>query len=362
MDHLVLALFASAALFIATGALLLFVTLSKPSRWSRIAAVCALLTISGAGATMMMSYGGEASIVLERAGPIVRRAIAKGERGYFEFVDEKSKAGDGADEAEPAPRSLLQRVLLADDTRKPERDRTHLKDCPHCPELVVVQPAYLRMGAPATDPDATAAERPTQVVRIDHPFEIGRSEVTVAQFLAFAKATGGAMPTCAGGDITDPRLPITCVTWAEAKDYVRWLSTTTDLRYNLPSEAEWEHAARAGSGDRYMTGHLLLPAAANVGAEGGRPEPVGRRAANGFGLHDLHGNVAEMVQDCWQASPAKLLGDGTPKAPRGSCTYRALRDAHAGEAASLARVSLRRPITPDMRHPGVGFRVMRELR
>ena len=360
MDEFILAQYASAALFVVTGALVLVVTLSRPSRWSRVAALASLVTVSGAGTAMMMSYTGEAAIELDRAGPIKRRAAMSGERGYFEFADEEPDE-DAGQQGGRQKESLLQQVLFRADDAAGRPGHT-LKDCPHCPELVIVQSGYFRMGAPASDGDATPAEHPGQVVRIAQPFAIGRHEVTVAQYLAFAKATGRTMPVCDGGDLSEPRLPITCVSWHDAKAYAGWLSATTDLTYRLPSEAEWEHAARAGSAARYTTGHELRPGAANVGAGDGRPERVGRRSPNGFGLHDVHGNVAEMVQDCWVATPSRLPSNGAPRAARGGCSLRALRDAHAGEPEAAARVSARRPIAPDVRHSGVGFRVVRELR
>ena len=219
MNELILVQFVSAALFVLTGALVLYVTLGTPSRKTRRAAIASLGTAAGACTFMLLAYAGEKPLDLQRAGPILRHAAGGGERGVFEYADTDV---DEAGEASGA--GLLRKAMWggADDSKRPGKV---LKDCPHCPELVIVPAGFFRIGAAAGDPDATANERPGQTVRISRPFAIGRHEVTVGQYAAFLKATGGQVPACSGArDIGDPRLPVTCVSWRDAKAYTTWLS------------------------------------------------------------------------------------------------------------------------------------------
>ena len=108
------------------------------------------------------------------------------------------------------------------------------------------------------------------------------------------------------------------------------------------------------------TGAVLAQDTAAAGLAGARPSQVGRFAPNAFGLFDVHGNVAEWVADCWVESLTKLPSDASP-ASRRDCPQRALRDAAWNEPARAARVSARRPLEPDVRRPGIGFRVARDL-
>ena len=180
-------------------------------------------------------------------------------------------------------------------------------------------------------------------------------------------ATGRALPACSvPRDFSDLRLPIECVTVQDAKAYVAWLREKTSLTYRLPSEAEWEFAARAGAETRYLSGDTLALSTANIGTAQtamtkARLTPVGSFGANAYGLHDVHGNVAEITGDCWVGSVERLPGDASPARRRANCAFHALRDAHAGETTAAARLSARRPIAIDARLPGVGFRVARTL-
>ena len=107
---------------------------------------------------------------------------------------------------------------------------------------------------------------------------------------------------------------------------------------------------------------MLAADAANVGHRDARLLPVGSFTANGFGLYDVNGNAAELAADCWRDSPAALPGDARPARAGWTCPQRALRDGSAAEPVAAVRLSARRPIAPDARMAGVGFRVMREVR
>ena len=123
--------------------------------------------------------------------------------------------------------------------------------------------------------------------------------------------------------------PAIDVSWHEAQAYVAWLSEKTGKRCRLLSESEWEYAARAGAATRYSWGDGIGRNRANCSGCGSRWDdrqtaPVGSFAANGFGLHDMHGNVWEWVADCWNGSYAGAPSDGSAR-ESGNCSRRVLR-------------------------------------
>ena len=286
---------------------------------------------------------------MERAGPI-RRWIKEVERGYFEFEDK-----DHNDDVESVEnQSLLSRIFGAG-----KQSSDALKNCKHCPKMVVVKAGFFQMGAASNDGDAKPEETPTKLIGIDRPFAIGRYEVTVGQYGAFVEAAGRPRPQCSSTPaVSDSSLPVSCVSWRDAQEYVEWLSKTTGLNWYLPSEAEWEFAARGGVTTRYVTGHELSDKE-KLANFSGHVLPIVGRKPNEYGLHDVHGNLAEIVGGCWVQSPTALHGNGTSQSSASGCRTRVLRDAHAGEAITLSRLSARRPIDPDAKSPGVGFRVAR---
>ena len=131
--------------------------------------------------------------------------------------------------------------------------------------------------------------------------------------------------------------------------------------FRLPSEAEWTYAARGGASTRYALGDEIPNGDAHI--EQRRPQrmAVGTYPANGYGLRDVHGSVAEMVADCWVDTLRATPSDASQWNRRGDCTRRVLKDAHAGEAETMSRLSARRPVPIDEARIGVGFRVMRQL-
>ncbi len=152
----------------------------------------------------------------------------------------------------------------------------------------------------------------------------------------------------------------------DARAYVEWLSDWSGQTYRLPSAAEWEYAARAWTAAPYLTGTSLKPVAANIARDKATPSSgpvaVGSYPANGFGLHDMMGNVAEWVSDCWIATLWISPTNGKPAVRRGDCSKRVVKDGAWMDDARYARVSARRQLAPDMALAGVGFRVVREMR
>ena len=239
-----------------------------------------------------------------------------------------------------------------------------IRDCDACPDLVVVPAGTFRMGDLTGGGDSD--EGPVRTVEIPLAFALARYETTFADWDACAAAgacRGGVSDIGLGRD----RRPVMLVTWNDAKDYTDWLSRLTGKAYRLPSEAEWEYAARAGSGTRFPWGNEVGRGHANCEEcgmpwEDPRTAPVGSFAANAFGLHDMVGNVYEWVADCAGDSYAGAPSDGSALGPvDGTCAWRMMR---GGSWCSLPRASrpANRVRVPDAFHDiHVGFRVARSL-
>jgi len=231
-----------------------------------------------------------------------------------------------------------------------------IKDCPTCPEVVVVPPGRFNMGSNSIGGD----EKPVHPVTIPRPIAMGRFEVTFAEYDACLAARG------CRSNVSDlgwgrGSNPVIHVTWNDAQDYVRWLSATTGQRYRLPTEAEWEYAARGGSGaeDVFGAGQANCEHCGSPW-DGKRVAPVGRFPPNGFGLYDMLGNAWEWTLDCWNDNYRGAPLDGSPWLA-GDCSRRSLRGGGWNNDRDKATAAYRNkdPITD--RDPDNGFRVVREL-
>ncbi|MEQ8860096.1 MAG: SUMF1/EgtB/PvdO family nonheme iron enzyme [Pseudomonadales bacterium] len=250
--------------------------------------------------------------------------------------------------------------------------RDPLPDGGQGPELVVVPPGTFAMGSR----DGPPSERPLRQVTITEPFAIGVHEVTVAEYRHFAAAAGRRLDERIGAAAAD--LPVTHVSFADARAYADWLSAQTGQRYRLPSEAEWEYAARAGSRGEYTFGDdpKALCGHGNIGdvslrrryqaydsadCDDGFVElaPVGSFAANAFGLHDVHGNAAEWVQECGLPSYADAPQDGASIDDGANCRTHGVRGGSWDDAAANTRLAKRNIASSASGNRG--FRVLREL-
>jgi formylglycine-generating enzyme required for sulfatase activity len=244
-------------------------------------------------------------------------------------------------------------------------------------------------------------EGPVRQMKIARPFALGRYEVTNAQYRRFAAATQRPAATgCfAARDATYKQLPgtswldpgygrpivddepVACITWLDAKAYVDWLARETGQPYRLPTEAEWEYAARAGRTGFYAWGddpaqacrHAnvfdasaaqaitlpIPPAPCDDGQEG--PAPVGRYAANPFGLYDMSGNVWEWVLDCYaMPHPADAPRDGTAQVQHG-CDRRGVRGGSWITSVERQRPTFRGRDPETLTSQIFGVRVARDL-
>ena len=236
------------------------------------------------------------------------------------------------------------------------------RDCPACPELVVVPAGRFQMGC-VSGHDCRGDERPVHEVEMAS-FALGVYEVTFDQYERFARATRRDRPN-------DRRWgrgarPVINVRWEDATAYAAWLSEETGAEYRLPSESEWEYAARAGSTTRYAWGNDIGRNRANCDGcrsrwDDDRTAPAGSFAANGWGLHDMHGNVWEWVEDCWYSNYAGAPRDGSARTSGGNCGGRVLRGGSWADNPRNLRSANRYGVHTRRRHGSYGFRVARTL-
>lgn len=252
---------------------------------------------------------------------------------------------------------------------------TVLKDCEDTPELVAIPGGSFEMGDVLGN--GYDYERPVHKVRVE-AFLIGRYEVTVGEWRACAAA--GACPIAGAEHDADPRHPIALVSWDDVQLYLAWLGRRTGRQYRLPSEAEWEYAARAGSETQYtwgntetticqhanildVSGHAAHPAWTWAeGCDDGYAEaaPVGSFAPNAWGLHDMIGNVWEWVADCWHPNYEGAPDTARPWMEEG-CSKHVNRGGGWGNHARTARVSTRDGDIHSAHSDGMGFRVARSI-
>jgi formylglycine-generating enzyme required for sulfatase activity len=234
------------------------------------------------------------------------------------------------------------------------------RDCPECEELVVVPPGEFDMGS-TTSP----AEMPLHHVAIAQPFAIGRREVTFAEWDQCVAAEGCKYSPDDHGWGRGDR-PVIDVSWDDAQSFIAWLSKKTGQAYRLPSEAEWEYAARGGAASPYWWGRDVGTGRANCQDCGGaaaarQTVPTGSFRPNAFGLYDTAGNAAEWVQDCWNPSYAGAPRDGSAW-KSGDCSLRVLRGGSFASKASAVRSASRFRYDEDVRYYANGFRLVRDVK
>ena len=235
-----------------------------------------------------------------------------------------------------------------------------------CPEMVVVRAGEYMMGSPEGEEGRSDDEGPRHRVWIGEAFAVGKYEVTFGEWDACVAdgGCGGYVPDDAGWGRGDR--PVVNVSWADAKAYVAWLSEKTGKAYRLLSEAEWEYVARAGTETRYTWGDEVGDNRANCGGCGSRWDkeqtaPVGSFGANGYGLHDVHGNVWEWVEDCSHPNYHGAPADGSAWVTGVDCSKRVLRGGSWGNRPRILRSALRYRYSSGLRSYNLGFRIARTL-
>ena len=206
-------------------------------------------------------------------------------------------------------------------------------------------------------------EKPAHKVTFAKPFWMSKTEITFDQYDAYAKAAGKNLPN--DRDWGRGLRPVIYVSWNDAQGYVKWLSSNNNqgLQCRLPSEAEWEYAARAGSTTQYSWGDSIGKNKANCRECGSqwdfeKTAPVGAFAENAWGLHDMHGNVWEWVQDPWHANYQGAPDNGEVWEKDGDASRRVLRGGSWAFSPYLLRSAFRSRLTPGSRSYFTGFRVV----
>jgi formylglycine-generating enzyme required for sulfatase activity len=236
--------------------------------------------------------------------------------------------------------------------------------------MVVIPAGSFTMGSPDDEELRTDDEGPQHPVTIAKPFALGKYEVTFAEWDACV-ADRGCEHQANDRGWGRGQGPVIDVSWNDAKAYAAWLSRKTGKIYRLPSEAEWEYAARAGTTTPFSTGATISTDQANYNGEHvyGRGRkgvyrkqtiPVGSFAPNPFGLHDMHGNVWEWVEDCWNENYDEAPKDGSPWLT-GDCSRRVLRGGSWSFGTRHLRSAAREGYATSDRFDSRGFRVARSL-
>lgn len=268
------------------------------------------------------------------------------------------------------------------------------------PEMLLIEAGRFMMGSPNDEPRRSEAEGPLHEVTIQHPFAIGRCEVTVAQFGRFVEETGYRTDAERGGGCRvwnevateeGPRSsahwrspgfaqtgehPVVCVSWRDARAYTNWLSARTGAQYRLPSEAEWEYAVRAGTTTPFSIGDCITTDQANYngtfdyndcgGGEGAFREATvvaGSLKANPWGLREVHGNAMEWGQDCLHGGYQGAPTGGGPwlESGGGDCAWRVVRGGGFGYPPKSNRSASREWYPAGNAFNDLGFRVARTL-
>jgi formylglycine-generating enzyme required for sulfatase activity len=304
---------------------------------------------------------------------------------------------------------ILGRVAVAGPEEKTVQAGQAFRDCSDCPEMVVIPAGSFLMGSSAAetarDVEAVvprnefayakkemASEQPQHSVNINQPFALGKYRVTRGEFASFVRETGYSAGTgCTlwidhkypvspdagwqnpGFPQTD-RDPVVCVSWRDAKAYIAWLNAkflgripaVGDGPYRLPSEAEWEYAARSGTRTSRWWGDLIEVGNANCDGCGSawdkrQTSPSGSFQTNPFGLSDVLGNAWEWTEDCWNETYVGAPGDGSAWTS-GVCDSHVMRGGSWTNRPWVLRSALRSDGTAYRRTNYIGFRVAKALR
>lgn len=279
-------------------------------------------------------------------------------------------------------------------------------DCADCPAWVAVPAGEFIMGSSDTETEAAGVsesfarrERPQRRIALKADFGLGVYPVSRGEFRRYVEATGHApeigctvFDSEQGSFVVDPSLswtdpgfpqddthPVVCVSRDDSLRYLDWLAKTTDASYRLPSEAEWEYAARAGTqtaqpwegglaaacehanaADRSRLNEPHLPPLLNCDDGWPFTSPVGAFPANAYGVADQIGNVREWVADCFSETLSPLPSDGKPYL-RDDCPQHSLRGVSFDYPVNQLRAAVRYRYPADVRYPNVGFRVARDI-
>ena len=247
------------------------------------------------------------------------------------------------------------------------------RECKDCPPMVVVPPGAFTMGSPKSEAERSdGTEGPQHVVKFARSFAVGKFAVTFAEWDACA--TGGGCGGYKPGDEGWGRAtrPVINVSWDDAQGYAAWLSKQTGATYRLLSEAEREYVARAATSTTFWWGSSITPKQANYdgavvykgggakGASSAQTVATPSFSANPWGLFNVHGNVWEWTQDCYNDTYKGVPSDGSSWTA-GDCIARVFRGGSWRDDPRLLRAAMRNGAIPGRRHDDLGFRLARSL-
>ncbi len=251
------------------------------------------------------------------------------------------------------------------------------KDCDVCPEMVVIPAGNFLMGSPSNEEGRYDREGPQYQVTIGQPFAVGKYEIMFREWDACVADGGcdGYRPDDEGWGRGDR--PGIYVSGEHAQTYLGWLSRKSGAEYRLLSEAEWEYAARAATTTPFHFGPTISTDQANFdghyfiygggifdsgskGVDRRKTVPVGSFPSNAFGLHDMHGNIWEWIEDCWNGSYSGAPNDGSAWT-KGECEKRVIRGGSFDVTPKYVRAAYRGWGGTTGRDYDGGFRVARTL-
>ena len=288
---------------------------------------------------------------------------------YIAQWEHTDGAAEFVSEARVRSRSLAKiRAVKEEEDRWLKSPGRQFQDCAFCPQMVTLPAGNFVMGSLGNERGREGDEGPQHRVTILEPFAVGIYEVTFEEWEACVLDRSCSRdPSDAGWG--RGRRPVIHMSWVDTQEYVTWISRKTGKQYRLLSEAEWEYAARAGTQTRYSFGNQISRDQANYDSNSSRiferikkTDRVGSYPPNRFGLHDMHGNVWEWVQDCWNDSYAGAPDKGQAWLS-GICSHRVLRGGSWFSDSDNLRSADRYwgPIRGRVESERRGFRVARAL-
>ena len=372
-------------------------SLGKP--W--LAAVILVLLAIGHGRFEYMRWSAEdrmrQEVVAKRQADVVAADIAAAKRRTEEDIQsvisseaEAPRAATSIAPPEPEPQQLHAPASLTAPTvavvpslpcegveaqvaieRRCLQPKDSFKDCPECPEVVVIPAGEIMMGSPSHEGGRGSNEGPQHKVAIEKQFAAGKFETTFEEWDACVLA-GACKHAPNDQGWGRGRRPVINVSWEDAKEYVAWLSKKTGLKYRLLTETEWEYAARAGTNTPFSTGKTITSDEANLdggytygGSGKGQYRKstveVGSFRPNDFDLYDMHGNVWEWVEDCWHSDYSGAPANRSAWIDRCNERSRTLRGGSWIDPPRIVRSAYRSRNIPVYRSSTVGFRVARTL-
>ena len=238
-------------------------------------------------------------------------------------------------------------------------------------EMVVINPGAGKLGSPDFEKKRARFENPLRDTFINYRFEVSKYEITFDDWNKCVSSGG-----CAGHNPDDKgwgqgKRPVINVSYNDAQNFLKWLNGKTGQNYRLLSEAEWEYVARAGQDAPFGTGYDMSAQYANFdgkapygsGAPGPylrKTQPVGQYEPNAFGVYDMHGNVYEWVEDCWNKDHSGAMGDGSARKD-GDCKFRVMKGGSWVTHGYQTRAAARIRYVTDYRYDDYGIRIARTL-